>query len=91
MVLRFALIAGVIAATLAFVQQKEVLQNAGLFGSCSQVATPAGQSGVWHECVPGKLTDTPGLSRGSCTRVKHSAIRDVWRCPTALESNETRQ
>jgi hypothetical protein len=91
MVLRFALMAGVIAAILAFVQQKEVLQNAGLFGSCSQVATPAGQSGVWHECVPGKLTGTPGLSRGSCTRVKHSAIRDVWRCPTALESNETRQ
>jgi hypothetical protein len=91
MVLRFALLAGVIAATLSVVQQKQVLQNAGLFGSCSQIVTPVGQSGVWHECVPGKLTGTPGLSRGSCTRVKHSAIRDIWRCPTALESNDTRQ
>jgi hypothetical protein len=91
MVFRFALVAGVIAATLGVVQQKQVLQNAGLFGSCSQVATPVGQSGVWHECVPGKLTGTPGLSRGSCTRVQHGPIRDIWRCPTALESNETRQ
>lgn len=91
MVLRFALLAGVIAATLAVVQQKQVLQNAGLFGSCSEIATPASQSGVWHKCVPGKLTGTPGLSRGSCTRVRHNAIRDIWRCPTALESNDTRQ
>jgi hypothetical protein len=91
MVLRFALIAAVLAATLAFVQQRQVLQNAGLLGSCSQIATPVGQHGVWHECVPGKLTGTPGLSRGSCTRVQHSALRDIWRCPTALESNETRQ
>ena len=72
MVLRFALLAGVIAATLSVVQQKQVLQNAGLFGSCSQIATPIGQSGVWHECVSGKLTGVPGLSRGSCVQIQES-------------------
>src|SRR5439155_7938525 len=91
MVLRFALVAAVIAGALGLVQQKHVLQNAGLFGSCSPIATPAGQSGVWHECVPGKLTGTPSLSRGSCTRVQHSPTRDFWRCPTALESDKVRQ
>ena len=91
MVLRFAVVAAVIAAALAFAQQRQVLQNAGLFGSCSQIATPTGQGGVWHACVPGKLTGTPGLSRGSCIRVKHTTARDFWRCPTPLESNQTRQ
>jgi hypothetical protein len=91
MVLRIAIVAALAAASLAFVQQKQVLQNAHLTGYCTQVATPAGQTGVWHECRAGKLTGTPGLSRGSCARVSHTAAVDVWRCPTALESNEIRQ
>lgn len=91
MVLRFALLAAVIAAALGLMQQKQVLQNAHLTGYCTQIATPAGQTGVWHECRSGRLTGTPGLSRGSCARVSHAADRDLWRCPTALESNKTRQ
>jgi hypothetical protein len=91
MVIRFAVFAAVIAVALGFVQQRHVLQNAGLLGSCSRITTPIGQSGVWHECSSGKLTGTPGLSRGSCTRIQHSTARDVWRCPTELESNKTRQ
>jgi hypothetical protein len=91
MVIRFALLAAVIAAGLGLVQQKQVLRNAGLFGHCSQVATPAGQTGFWHECVSGKLTGTPSLSLSSCMRIQHGPARDLWRCPTALESNKTRQ
>ena len=91
MVLRFALLAAVVAVTLGLVQQKQVLQNAGLFGHCSAIATPAGQTGYWHQCESGKLTGAPGLSRGSCNRVEHGAARDLWRCPTPLESNNTRQ
>jgi hypothetical protein len=91
MVLRFAIVAAVVAAALGFAQQRQVLQHAGLLGSCSEIATPTGQNGIWHECVPGKLTGTPGLSRGSCTRVKHTPTRDFWRCPTPLESNPIRQ
>lgn len=91
MVLRFALIAAIVAGSLAFVQQRQVLQNAGLTGHCSRIATPRGQTGYWNECVAGKLTGTPGLSRGSCVQVQHTADRDLWRCPTPLESNKTRQ
>ena len=91
MVLRVALVAVVIAVSLGLVQQKHVLQNAGLTGHCSQIATPQGQTGFWHECISGKITGMPSLSLSSCTRVQHSTARDVWRCPTELESNKTRQ
>jgi hypothetical protein len=91
MVLRIALVAALIAGALVFVRQKHVLQNAGLIGYCQRITTPAGQTGVWHECKPGKLTGTPGLTLGSCTRASHGTTRDLWRCPTALESNNTRQ
>jgi hypothetical protein len=91
MVLRFAIVAAVIAAGLGFVRQKQVLQNAGLTGHCSQIATPAGQTGFWHECVSGKITGTPSLTLSSCTKIQHTTARDVWRCPTELESNKTRQ
>ena len=91
MVLRFLAFAVVVASALAVVQQRHVLQNAGLVGHCAEIAAPTGKSGVWHECVAGKLTGTPGLSLSSCTRVSHSSERDVWRCPVALASNKLRQ
>jgi hypothetical protein len=91
MLLRFAIFAALTASVLVVVQRQNVLQNANLVGHCSRIATPTGKSGVWHECVAGKLTGTPGLSLSSCRRVGHSNTRDVWRCPVALESNKTRQ
>jgi hypothetical protein len=90
-VVRIVLVAAALAATLVFVQHQRVLQNAGLLGYCTRVATPAGQSGHWHECRPGKLTGTPELSRGSCIRARRAGEVDVWRCPTPLEANRTRQ
>jgi hypothetical protein len=91
MLLRFAIFAAMTASVLVVVQQRSVLQNAGLVGHCSRIATPTGKTGVWHECVAGKLTGTPGLSLSSCTRVGHSSERDVWRCPVGLASNKIRQ
>jgi hypothetical protein len=91
MLLKIALIAALIATALVVVRQQRVLENAGLIGYCSQVATPVGQTGVWHECHSGKITGTPGLSLGSCTRIRREPDRDVWRCPTALEANKARQ
>jgi hypothetical protein len=90
-VLRFAVIAAVVAGSLAYVQQHRVLQNAGLVGHCSEIATPARQSGSWHECISGSVTGTPGLSLSSCKKVSHSPDRDVWRCPASLGTNKVRQ
>jgi hypothetical protein len=91
MVLRFFLLAAVIASGLVIVQRQHVLENANLVGHCTRIATPAGKTGVWHECLAGKLTGTPGLSLNSCRRASHSSTRDVWRCPVGLESNQARQ
>jgi hypothetical protein len=91
MLLRFAIFAAMTASVLVVVQRQQVLQNANLVGHCSQITTPAGKTGVWHECVAGTLTGTPGLSLSSCKRVTHSPDRDVWRCPVGLESNKVRQ
>ena len=59
MLVRIVIIAALIAVTLGVIQKKDVLQKAGLTGYCTTVATPAGQSGFWHECRPGKMTGTP--------------------------------
>jgi hypothetical protein len=91
MLLRVVIFAALIASALAVVQRNDVLQNAGLVGHCSRIATPAGKSGVWHECLSGKVTGMPGLSLSSCKRVSHSSERDVWRCPVELGSNRIRQ
>ena len=90
-VFRFALLAGVVASVLFVAQRHQVLQNAGLVGHCSRIATPAGKSGFWHECVAGKVTGTPSMSLTSCVRVSHTPERDVWRCPTEVGTNKTRQ
>jgi hypothetical protein len=84
-VVRIVLVAAVIAASLVFVQQKRVLQNAGLTGYCAGIATPSGQSGYWFECRPGSLTGAPELSRSSCVRASRLGEVERWRCPAPLE------
>jgi hypothetical protein len=91
MVVRIVLVAAVIAAALVFVQQRQVLQNAGLTGYCEAIATPKNETGYWHECHPGRLTGTPELSRGSCIRAARAGDLERWRCPTPLEQNVARQ
>jgi hypothetical protein len=85
MVVRIVLVAAVIAASLVLVQQKRVLENAGLTGYCASIATPSGQSGYWFECRPGSLTGTPELSRSSCVHASRRGDVERWRCPTPLE------
>ena len=91
MVLRIVLFAAVIAATLVVVQRQGVLQNAGLTGYCTEVAAQAGETDHWHECRPGKLTGAPEMSKASCKRAGVTGNVELWRCPTPLERNATRQ
>lgn len=91
MLLRIVIFAAVVAAALVLVQQRQVLENAGLSGYCASIPTPKGQSGHWHECRPGKLTGTPQLSQTSCIRAGRTGEVERWRCPTALGTNRTRQ
>jgi hypothetical protein len=91
MLVRIVLFAAVLAATLVVVQQRQVLQNAGLTGYCTPIATPTGQSGHWHECHPGKLTGTPELSLASCQRAGRVGEVERWRCPTPLGQGTAEQ
>ena len=91
MLVRIVIIAALIAVALGVIQKKDVLQKAGLTGYCTTVPTPAGQSGFWHECRPGKVTGAPELTLASCKRAGTVGLVERWRCPTALEPNTARQ
>ena len=90
MVLRFAVVAAVIATTLVFAQQRQVLQNAGLLGSCSQIATPDGSE---RRLARVRVRQADGHSRPLARLVRPGRntpeAQDFWRCPTALESNRS--
>jgi hypothetical protein len=86
---RFAVAAALVASLLAIAKQHQVLDRAGIFGSCAAVeaAAPTGQQ--WWACRPGELTGYPDLSRDACTR---GAIRGrirYWRCPATLVVGRT--
>jgi hypothetical protein len=77
-----------VIAVMAAVKDGRVLKEVGLVGSCSAVAAPAGQTGYWHACKPGKLEGPPDLSRKSCTRAGLAGAKEVWRCPTPIGGYE---
>ncbi len=84
MLLRVVLVAALVAALMVAVKDGRVLRHAGLTGSCSSVATPAGQSGSWKACRAGRLEGRPDLSRDSCTSVERVGPLEYWRCPAPL-------
>lgn len=86
MLLRIILTTAVLAAGMAFVKDGRVLEQAGLVGKCSTVATPAGDAGVWAACKPGKLEGRPDLTRRSCVSKGVSGTVEVWRCPVVVEN-----
>lgn len=86
---KIALIAALIAATMAGVKDGRVLERAGLFGSCSSVPGVASDTGGWMACRSGRLSGYPDLSRDSC---KLGGTREeivYWRCPAALVASRT--
>jgi hypothetical protein len=82
--IRFAIVALVLAAALYGVREERLLEDAGLFGSCDAVATSVGSEGQWLACRAGQLTDFPDLSRDACTRTGRRGALEYWRCPAPL-------
>jgi hypothetical protein len=85
---KVALVAALIAATLQGVKHERVLERAGLFGSCSAVTTTAADAG-WMACRPGRLSGYPDLSHDSCTQGGTRAKIVYWRCPAQLVASRT--
>jgi hypothetical protein len=88
---RIVFVGVLIAAAMIVTKQDQVLQRAGLLGSCAVVAPPSGQDGDWHACKEGKLSGAPDLSLNSCTSAGYVGTVQYWRCPAAVGSNVIRQ
>ncbi len=82
--LRIALLLCVAAVAFATVKYVRLLEQAGLTGSCTVVATPADPASEWRACSAGRLTGAPDLSRGGCTRRGVDEGLEYWRCPAPL-------
>ena len=85
---KIALAAALLAATLHGVKEERVLERAGLFGSCSAVATAPSEPGGWMACRSGRLSGYPDLSRDSCKLGGTRASIVYWRCPEGVVASQ---
>ena len=85
---RIAAAAAVIASLLAFAKQQDVLDRAGLTGSCTSLNAPAPPDKVWWECRAGSLTGAPDRSRSGCARGDVRGDVRYWLCAATLESRQ---
>lgn len=86
MLLRIVLVTAAIAVAMGAIKDGRVLSQAGIVATCSAVATPAGQTGVWQACKAGKLEGRHDLTRSSCVSQGTSRGFEFWRCPAPLEA-----
>lgn len=82
--LRILLVTIAIAGVMLAVKDGRLLARAGLVGSCSAAAAPAGDLGSWQACRSGRLEGRPDLSRKQCTAQGVVRAVEYWRCPTQI-------
>ena len=80
------LVAVVIVSFMALIKDGRALRKLGLTGGCTGIAAPAGETGYWVRCTPGKLQGAPNLSRQSCTVVTTVGKDELWRCPAPIDA-----
>jgi hypothetical protein len=86
--MRGVLIGALLVLTLMVViKDGRVLRKAGMTGGCTVLTAPAGDSGSWAACTPGKLQGAPDLTRQSCTSVKVVGKTEYWHCPAGIQSS----
>ncbi len=86
---RYGLAAALTVSGVAFVHSQNVLDRAGLLGSCTALSVAAPNGGQWLECRPGALTGYPDLSRDACSRAAMRGEVSYWLCPTPLVAART--
>jgi hypothetical protein len=85
-----AFVAAVLVASALYgAKQEQVLDRAGLLGSCSAVAGSADGQPQWLACRSGRLTGYPDLSSGSCRRGELRGAVRYWLCPSQLVASRT--
>lgn len=83
---RAAVIVVLAVALLVSMKDGRALRDTGLIATCTAVTAPAGQSGYWEACRPGKLEGRPNLERRACELVGRAAEVEYWRCPSPVQS-----
>lgn len=87
MLLRIVLVTAAIAVAMGAIKDGRVLGRAGFVATCSAVAAPAGQTGVWQACKAGKLEGHHDLTRSSCVFQGTARGLEYWRCPAPIEAD----
>lgn len=82
--LRILLVTVAVAGAMFAVKDGSLLARAGLVGSCSAVAAPAGHSGAWQACKAGRLEGRPNLSSKSFSRQGVVGKLEYWSCSVDL-------
>jgi hypothetical protein len=85
--LRIVFVTAAIAVAMGAIKDGRVLSQAGIVATCSTVAAPAGQTGIWHACKAGKLEGRHDLTRNSCVSHGTTGGLEYWRCPVQIESD----
>lgn len=86
---RYGLAAALTVSGIGFVHNQNVLDRAGLLGSCTALTAAAPNDGQWLECRPGTLTGYPDLSQDACSRSTMRGEVRYWLCPTPLVAART--
>jgi hypothetical protein len=84
--LRIFFVGAAIIAALVFAQRDHWFQRAGLVGTCRLAQPPYGDTAQWWSCREGIITGYPVLTRNACDEEGFVLNREIWRCPTPLES-----
>jgi hypothetical protein len=85
--LRILMVGAAIAVAMIVAQREHWLARAGLVGTCRLAQAPLGDTAQWWSCRQGVLTGYPVLTRQECDDNGIVLGRELWRCPTPLESN----
>jgi hypothetical protein len=84
--LRILMVGAAIAAALVFAQREHWIARAGFVGTCRLAPVPIGDTAQWWTCRQGLLTGYPVLTRHECVDQGIVLGRELWRCPTPLET-----
>jgi len=84
--LRILMVGAAIAGAMIVAQKEHWLARAGLVGTCRVVSAPYGDTAQWWSCRQGVLTGFPVLTQHECDEHGIVLNREIWRCPTPLES-----
>ena len=84
--LRIFIVGAAIVASLVVAQRDHWFERAGFVGTCKLTQAPYGDAAQWWSCRQGMITGYPVLTRQQCDNKGIVLSRELWRCPTPLDS-----